>query len=108
MNVGHILHAEMLVFLGSLAALLCYRLLTRQITLDGLISSSLSSDQVSPERVQLLLATLLIAARYLNEVWHSTGNVMPDVSKSSLTVIGASSGIYATLKGFAAWRSKSH
>jgi hypothetical protein len=107
LDIGHIMYVEVLVFLALLSALLAYRMLTRQIALKGLLGSSLAPEQVSPERVQLLLATLFVSARYLREAMHSTGNALPDVSKTSLTIIGGSSGIYAAVKGFAMWQLKS-
>jgi len=55
MTPVHILHLEVQWFLLLLAATFAYRMLTRRIPLNGLLSNTADGQQVSPERVQLLI-----------------------------------------------------
>ncbi len=93
-------------FLYGLAALVAYRLLTRQINLSGLLSRKTDGGAVSPERVQLLLATMALSVKYLVEVAHNSSGAMPDVDANWLYVFGGSSGIYASVKAWTTLRNK--
>jgi hypothetical protein len=92
-------------FLVLLAVILVYRMLTGGINLTGLLRRKDSDGGVSPERIQLLLATLALSAKYLGEVAHATGGAMPDINSQWLYVFGASSGIYASLKAWTTLKS---
>lgn len=86
-------------FLFLLSALLAYRLLTRQIDMTGLlVRKEGSPNSVSPERIQLLAATIAVCAKYLLDLSHATSNHLPDVPNQFLYLFGASSGAYATIK----------
>jgi hypothetical protein len=106
MNPIHILRLEGSGFLTLLAAILIYRMLTRQISLAGLLGRKDMRAGVSPERVQLLVATITLCVKYVGEVLHSTDGRMPDVSPQWLYVFGSSSGIYASVKAIKTFRSK--
>ena len=106
MQVTSILHFEGWVFLSLLGAIVAYRLLTGRINLRGLFSRKGSSNSVSPERIQLLLATLVMSADYLTSVAHATGSAMPDVTPQWLYLMGGSSGIYVVGKALTTLRSK--
>jgi hypothetical protein len=101
-----ILHFEGWGFLCLLGALVAYRLLTGQINLNGLLLRKDGTGAVSPERVQLLLATMALSAKYLGEVAHSGGGAMPNVRAEWLYVLGGSSGIYAVGKALRVLRRK--
>ena len=101
-----ILHWEGLGFLYLLAAILAFKLLTRQIYLGGLFARKSDGTPVSPERIQLLVATLAVSGTYLGDALHSTSGTMPDVSPQMLYVFAGSSGIYASVKAFTTLRSK--
>src|SRR5664279_5812212 len=60
MSIIRILHFELLGFLYALAAVVAFQLLTGRINLAGVMSQKdpNNPDQTSPERVQLLLATI--------------------------------------------------
>jgi len=66
-----VLEFEVWGFLGLLGAVLTYRILTRQFSLQGLLLRKNGSRSTSPERVQLLAATLALSGRYLTEVFHN-------------------------------------
>jgi hypothetical protein len=106
MTIPSVLRIEMIGFLGLLGAVIAYQLLTRQIRLDGIFLRPGSKGEVSPERVQLLMSTLLLSMNYVHDVAKSTGGMMPDVSEQWLYVFGASSGTYLGVKALIAFRRK--
>lgn len=106
MRVTSILHFEAWGFLCLLGVLVVYRLLTRQINLNGLFSRKDGSNSTSPERIQLLAATLAMSANYLASVVHGTGSGMPDVPPQWLYLFGGSSGIYVAGKALTMLKSK--
>ena len=108
MSLTRILHLEVLAFLYSLAAILGYQMLTGRINTAGLLQRKDGSGQTSPERVQLLLATIAAAANYLSEITRSSGGSLPDVSNNWLYLMGGSSGLYALRKAWRTFSSKSN
>jgi hypothetical protein len=103
MSITRVLHFELLGFLCALAAVVVYQMLTGRINLNGLLAQKNRTGQTSPERIQLLIATLAAAASYLTEVAKNTGGTMPDVSNNWLYLMGGSSGIYALRKAWKTW-----
>jgi hypothetical protein len=104
MQIAAILRFEVWAFLGLLGATIAYRLLTRKINLGGLLSSKDDRSGASPERVQMLLATLTVSGKYLSEVLQSHGGSLPDIAPQWLYTMGGSGAIYAlakTLRTFA-------
>ena len=110
MSLGRILHFELLGFLFALGAVVAFQMMTGRINLVGVISQKdpNNPNQTSPERVQLLLATLAAAATYLGEVAKNTSGTMPDVSNQWLYLMGGSSGISVLGKAWKTWRSSSN
>ena len=100
MLLTRILHFELLGFLWVLAGVVVYQIATRQINMDGLITHKDGSDQVSPARIQLLLATLAASATYFSQVAANTSGTMPDVNPQWLYLMGGSSGIYVAGKAW--------
>src|ERR1700753_2844539 len=98
MNPVALLRWEGKGFLALLAITIVYRMLTGEINLNGLLQRKDGKGDVSPERVQLLIATLALSAKYVGEVAHSTSGALPDISPQWLYAFGASSGIYASVK----------
>jgi len=94
------MHLEGLGFLYGLAAVVACQVLTGQINLQGIIRRKDGSGQTSPERVQLLLATIAASARYLTQVAQSQNGTMPDIDANWLYLMGGSSGIYALHKAW--------
>jgi hypothetical protein len=104
MNPTDILRLEVRGFLFLLAALLAGKMLTGGISLAGLLASKDGDVGVSPERIQLLLATLALGAKYIGSVAHGTDvSTMPDVGKDWLYLFGGSSGLYASVKAARMW-----
>jgi hypothetical protein len=108
MPITRILHFELLGFLYGLAAIVAFQMLTGRINLKGLFQQKDGSAQTSPERVQLLLATIAAAANYLGEVAKSSTGTMPDVSNNWLYPMGGSGGIYALRKAWKTLKSTSN
>jgi hypothetical protein len=98
MDPIHILQFEVKAFLFSMTAILGFKMLTRRIGLNGLLLRKQDNGQVSPERIQLLLATIAMSAKYISETVHGSSGVMPDVSPGWLYLFGVSSGIYVSVK----------
>ncbi len=98
MQVASILRFEIWGFLLLLASTLAFQMLTRRINLSGLLSRKGQSTATSPERIQLLLATILVSARYLSDLVHAPVNSLPNISPEWLYVLGGSSAVYAAGK----------
>jgi hypothetical protein len=105
MSPVEILGLEFRGFLALLAATLAYRMLTRRISLGGLFADKVRDQDVSPERVQLLITTIAVGARIVGQAAHGS-NVLPEVSPAELAVFGASSGIYMSVKAAKSWLLK--
>src|SRR5258708_46837 len=106
MNLANILCWEGVSFLYLLGAIIVLKILTRRIHLGGLLSRKSDFGQVSAERIQLLIATLVVSGRYLSDAVHSTNGAVPDVSPHLLYLFGGSSGIYASVKALTTWKAK--
>ena len=95
-----ILHIEALAFLYGLAAVVGYQLLTGQINLQGILRRKDGSGQSSPERIQLLIATIAAAARYLTAVAQAPPGILPDIDPGWLYLMGGSSSLYVLHKAW--------
>ena len=101
-----ILHLEALGILYGLAAAVVFQLFTRQINLHGLLRQKDGSGEVSPERVQLLLATIAQSAHYLGEVATAKNGSLPDISSGWLYLLGGSSSVYVIGKAWNFWKKQ--
>jgi hypothetical protein len=101
-----ILCLEGVSFLYLLGAILVLKMLMRRIHLKGLFSRKTDFGQVSAERIQLLIATLMVSGKYLSDAIHSTNGAMPEVSPHLIYLFGGSSGIYASVKALTTWKAK--
>ena len=101
MSLTRILHFELLGFLCLLAAVVLFQIATGKISMNGLITHKDGSFQVSPARIQLLLATLAASTTYFSQVAASTNGQLPDVNPQWLYLMGGSSGLYVAGKALA-------
>jgi hypothetical protein len=108
MRLARLLDLELLGFVYALAASIIFQLLTRRINLDGLLQHKDGSGNLSPGRVQLLIATIAACARYLSQLQSSTSTNLPDIDSTWLYLFGGSSGIYALEKAWAFWNEKNN
>jgi hypothetical protein len=94
---------EVILFLGGLAAIIAYRLLTGGINTHYLLYGKRKNGTryLSPERVQLLLFTLGTAMFYVVDVLEKrqTGE-LPDVPAKTLALLGGSHAIYLGGKAY--------
>lgn len=97
---------EVILFLGGLAVIIAYRLLTGGINTKYLLYGKQKdgSKYFSPERVQLLLITLWTAAAYLTQVAHPLPGAdptkLPDIPAKTLALLGGGHAIYLGGKAY--------
>jgi hypothetical protein len=106
MSIIRILHFEGLGFLYAALVMVGYKMLTGRINLKGLLSRKGRSapNQTSPERIQLLLATIAAGTSYLGEITQSTNGKLPDISSNWLYLMAGSSGVYMLRKAWTTWK----
>ncbi|HTB14964.1 MAG TPA: hypothetical protein VK752_25505 [Bryobacteraceae bacterium] len=99
---------EVNLFVYGLAAIVALKLLTGQINTRYLLHGMRrdGTRYFSPERVQMLLATIIVALQYLLLVRHAAPGQMPELPNGSLQLLGLSHVIYLGGKGFTAFREK--
>jgi hypothetical protein len=78
-----------------IAFLLATRIVAGGKALRGLLASKTTAARITPERVQLLAVTLLLAGWYLFRVLAARGNSIPPISNLCIWAFGISSAIYA-------------
>ena len=93
---------EILVLLGGLAALITVGLLTRRINTHNLLRGRRADQTLyySPERVQLLVATIGMALQYLLSASQSRTGEMPQLPDSAIVLLGLSNLVYLGAKGW--------
>jgi len=97
---------EVILIVGGLAVTIALRFLTGGINLNHLLYGRRDGvPYFSPERVQLLLATLWIAFQYLLNAVHTVTGQMPTLPNGSLELLGLSNALYLGGKGWAAFQS---
>ena len=90
---------EIEVFLAALAAIVAFQMLTGRINTSGLLSDP-RDGSFSPARLQMLVASLAVAAAYLGRLgdWHDFSS-LPDIPPEQLALLGGSHAIYLGGKG---------
>lgn len=89
-------------FLGSLALLVVYKMLTQRINTAGLLQDKEHKD-LSPVRVQLLLFTLIGAGAYLAlaaDMIETGASSLPTVPAELLLLLGGSHAVYLGGKSY--------
>jgi hypothetical protein len=84
---------EVLLFLLLLFGVVAVQLLTGQINTRRLLAKKEGDGSFSPERVQLLLATIAAAFGYLSQVLKEPTQ-FPQVPRSWLVLLGGSHTLY--------------
>ena len=93
LGVTELITWEGLAFLLVLFGIVVVQLLTGQISLTRLLMKKEGDRSFSPERVQLLLATLATASQYLSQVLKDPSQ-LPRVPNSWLLLYGGSHALY--------------
>jgi hypothetical protein len=102
-----ILQWEVILFTGGLAATIAIKALTGQVNTRFLLYGMQrdGSRYFSPERVQMLLATIAIAMQYLMLSQHTQSGQMPALPNGSLEILGLSHVVYLGGKGLTTFRT---
>lgn len=100
MSFARIIWFEVILFLGGLAAIIAYRLLTGGINTQYLLYGTQKDGTryFSPARVQLLLFTLWTAMSYVTEVAET--RKLADIPIKTLALLGGSQAIYLGGKAY--------
>ena len=88
-----LLRWEMGLFLGGLAAIVFYQMLTGRINTTGLLQEKTGKDELSWGRVQLLLFTFIFAFFYLFQVLDHPMQ-FPEIPQEWLLLLGGSNLAY--------------
>jgi hypothetical protein len=99
-----VLRYEAFFLLTALAAVIAYRMLTRQINTRGLLQDKVGGRAVSPGRLQLLVVTLVIAVYCLVGVYQT--QQLPDIPQELLLGLSASHLFYLGGKVYGTLASK--
>jgi hypothetical protein len=99
---------EVTLFVGGLAITIAIRLLTGEINTHFLLYGTRNdgTKYFSPERVQLLVATLTIACQYFLNASHTVAGKMPTLPTGSLELLGLSNAVYLGGKAWTSLKSK--
>jgi hypothetical protein len=95
-----------IVLMALFAAVVAMHLATGRVSLSGLLYTKEAGGErvFSPARLQMLIATLVVAARYLFLVLQHPGlDAMPDLPPSVIAVVGGSHMAYLGGKAFATY-----
>ena len=93
-NVAQLVIWETQALLFAFFAVLALKVLTGHINTSGLLMKKEGDRSFSPERVQLLLATLAAASQYLAQVLKGHPTHLPDVPQNWILLLGGSHALY--------------
>ncbi len=106
--IPHLLSITLLAWLAALALSLAYEMFSGRIQLNGLFTTDVDNDGIAdefhPERVQLLLVSLLGIVGYAYSVMDAAHaskaalTILPDVPDELVMLLGASNSFYLTGK----------
>jgi hypothetical protein len=105
MSVSKILELDASIFVYGLALIVCWKMLTYKINMRGLLADKSQPSHISPERVQLLISTFVLAIQYVRESTASQDDSLPMISAGWLYLFGGSSLIYSVRKGVEKYRA---
>jgi len=94
-----ILRYELLILLLVLVAIIAYKLLVRQINIDGLLIDKANGQAISPSRVQMLIVTVMIGIYYMFQVMKTeVPGRFPDLPNELMIALAGSHAIYLSGK----------
>jgi hypothetical protein len=94
------------LLMAGFAAIVVLQIVMGRISLDGLLYTKDADGQrsFSPARLQLLIATVVIAAQYLHTVLaHPRLGALPPLPQSVVALLGGSQAAYLGGKAFTAF-----
>jgi hypothetical protein len=88
--------------LGGFLAVVAWKIITDEIDLSGLLNTRDSSGRLtpSPAQQQMLMISLLVAARYISDVIHHPSSSLPSPSPKMLYLLGGSHAFHVGRKAF--------
>jgi len=100
--LSKIIELEIWLFVVGLMSSIFFLIIKKEINLTGLLFHKTSNHKYSPERVQLLLFTLIFVAYYLFDVRHNLNTckvssfpcTMPQIRTEFLYALGGSNFAY--------------
>lgn len=94
-TLATVLRWELIFVLIALAAILAYRMITQQINVTGLLMDKTGGRVISPARIQMLIASITMAAYYLMMVFETKNKGrLPELPNEYLAAFGASHSIF--------------
>ena len=94
-TLATVLRWELILVLIALAAIVAYRMITQQINVTGLLMDKTGGRIISPGRIQMLMASIGMAAYYLMLVFESKDKGrLPELPNEYLAAFGASQSIF--------------
>jgi hypothetical protein len=96
---------EVGLFVGGLALLVTYQLLTGKVNVNGLLREKHGDRGFSPGRLQLLVFTVVGAIYYMLLLLEDP-KTFPDIPEGLLLVLGGSNSIYLAGKVYAPFRNR--
>ena len=97
---------EAILIVGGLAVTIAVQLLTGRVNMQYVLYGRRrdGSRYFSPERVQLLVATIGVAFQYLLTAAQTQSGAMPRLPDGTLELLGLSNAIYLGGKGWTTFR----
>jgi len=89
---------EGVAFVYALASVVAYKLLTSRINTKGLFLDKSGSGEVRPESVQLMISTIVVAGKYLTDVFSASNPTLPQIDSGWLYLFAGSTGLYVARK----------
>lgn len=106
-DISQIIAWEVQLFLLALFGIVAVQILTGKINTKGLLYKKEGDGSISPERIQLLLATFAAAFEYLSKVLtNRTLTQLPDVPENWLLLLGGSHALYLGRRLYQTWSVK--
>lgn len=105
MTFAKVLQFEALLFTYGMLAIVAWKALTSGINMRGLLMDKTPTGQVSPERVQLLISTFVLAIEYVRKAGAMEGTSFPQIEPGWLYLFGGSSLIYSMRKAVERYRA---
>jgi hypothetical protein len=99
-----VLRIEIWCFLIGLVVIVFYGMLTGTINTTGLLHDKGTSSGFSPGRLQLLIATIVVAFYYIGQAFTKDGGQFPVIPNEMLLILGGSHTFYLGAKTIALLR----
>jgi hypothetical protein len=94
-TIAMVLRYELFFFLITLVVIVGYRMITKQINVEGLLLDKTSGRTFSPGRLQMLIVSMSVAIYYLMLIMDIKDTTrLPDMPNEFILALGGSHGIY--------------